>query len=522
MKNRFVTGFSAVLIGAAALLLFVRFQPDRDVPDSAETVQRPPVIDPDYTNTVIPPNIAPLNFAIREHGNKYRVRIVGENGKPIEIVTRKPIIEIPVKPWHRLLNDSRDGDLTIRIAVLNDNDQWLQYAAIKNRIATEPVDPVLVYRRSEPIYVNSRSMGIFQRNVTNFEESPILHYKSIRACVNCHSFPQNDPERMLMHIRYGDPAGMLLVQDGKAVKIDTRTRFNKAPAAYRSWHPDGKRIAFSVNIVRQFFHAVGETREAFDLASDLIIYDIEKNEVTTSPKISSLERMETYPEWSPDGQYLYYCSAPIIDHDLDIQYQYKDIFYDLMCIRYDVQNDTWGEPQTVLTAEKIGKSVTRPRFSPDGRFLLFCLADYGTFTLFRPGGDLYIMDMQTGVAHDAGVNSDQPESYHSWSSNGRWFVFSSKRRNGICTHNYFSYVDEHGQAHKPFLCPQKDPEYHEHHFYTYNVPELVKGPVRIRPQTLTQTAFDNDHLIKAEFDPDLDIQETTGASPKATVLPAIQ
>ena len=133
-----------------------------------------------------------------------------------------------------------------------------------------------------------------------------------------------------------------------------------------------------------------------------------------------------------------------------------------------------------------------------------------------------MMDMQTGNIIRPDINSDQPESYHCWSSNGRWFVFSSKRRNGICTLNYFSHVDEKGNVSRPFLLPQKDPTLHDHEFYTYNVPELIKSPFKISQQKLTKVAFDNEHMVKAELDPDLEIHETTGASPKATVLPAIQ
>jgi len=46
----------------------------KPVIDEFNSVDRPAEIHPDYTDTVIPPNVAPLNFRIREKGagRKYR------------------------------------------------------------------------------------------------------------------------------------------------------------------------------------------------------------------------------------------------------------------------------------------------------------------------------------------------------------------------------------------------------------------------------------------------------------------
>jgi Tol biopolymer transport system component len=319
---------------------------------------------------------------------------------------------------------------------------------------------------------------------------------------------------MLFHIRYGPAAGTLLVHGDTLVRVDTRTSFNKLPGAYRSWHPNGKLLAFSTNAVRQFFHATGEVREAADLTSDLILYQIGSNTVTTCPMISSPDRMETYPEWSPDGQYLYFCSAPQIAADVDISQQYQNIHYDLMRIRYHAEDGSWGELETVLSAKQTGLSIAHPKISPDGRFLLFCMADHGTFTLFRPGGDLYLMDLKTGQYNNlTNVNSPQPESYHSWSSNSRWFTFSSKRYNEICALVYFCYVDDDGKVYKPFLLPQKDPDLYDDSFKTFNVPELLRAPIKYTTQQLTKAALNNRKAIQAEFDKDAKIDKTTKDAP---------
>ncbi len=157
---------------------------------------------------------------------------------------------------------------------------------------------------------------------------------------------------------------------------------------------------------------------------------------------------------------------------------YEKVKYDLMRIGFDVETGAWGEVETVLSSKDTGLSITQPRFSPDGRFLVFCMSDYSTFPTFQPSSDLYLMDLKTGRYGRMECNSDRAESWHCWSSNSRWLVFSSKRGNGLLNRPYFSYIDEDGKAHKPFVMPQKDPAFYDSFLKLYQLPELVTGPVR--------------------------------------------
>jgi hypothetical protein len=79
-------------------------------------------------------------------------------------------------------------------------------------------------------------------------------------------------------------------------------------------------------------------------------------------------------------------------------------------------------------------------------------------------------------------NSPETESYHAWSSNGRWLVISSRRDDGNYTRPFFSHVDKDGKASKPFELPTADPDYHRQFLKCYNVPEFTKSPVTIKPQ----------------------------------------
>jgi hypothetical protein len=466
-------------------------------------IRRFPRIEPEYVDTVIPPNIAPLNFVIQEKARRYRVEIAGAEGKSIEIHSRKPGVRIPLSRWKDLLARNKGKEIRFVVTVLDSQNQWVRFDPIRNRVAIEEIDGFLVYRLVQPLYILWKHIGIYQRDLRNFKEKPILTNGPLNeGCMNCHSFLHNSPDRWMIHLRRAPATNMLLNIEGKTVLVNTQTEFNKSPAVYPAWHPSGKFIAFSVNKVKQFFHMTGGNRDVYDLASDLILYNVDSNTVTTSPSIADPKRLETYPNWSPDGRQLYFCSAPVFDTSTVFRNNtYKNIRYDLMRIGFDPQTGLFGKLETVLAASKTGLSITHPRISPDGRFLLFCMSEYGNFPVYRSSSDLYLMDLQSDRYRRLEINSDRADSYHCWSSSGRWFVFSSKREDGIHARPYFSYVDERGNVYKPFVLPQRDPAFYESFLSTYNVPELITDPIPQRPQELIKIARRTDQSLKAKFVP---------------------
>jgi hypothetical protein len=278
---------------------------------------------------------------------------------------------------------------------------------------------------------------------------------------------------------------MLLVKDAKATKINTRTSFNSSPAAYTSWHPNGRLAAFAVIEVVQFHHAAGNSDDVFVHASDLCVYDRDSNGVSSVPQLSDPDRLETFPTWSPDGKYLYFCSAPRLwekglIRKRELPLNYRQARYDLMRVGYDDSTGAWGELEPVLLSQDTGLSINEPRISPDGRFLLFCMADYGCFPVFRESSDLYMICLETGrYWRLENINSRYSESWHCWSTNGRWITFASKRRDGLFGRVYLSYVDPHGDARKPVLLPQQDPNFYAAFLENFNVPELIAKPVGI-------------------------------------------
>ncbi|MHC4417351.1 MAG: TolB family protein [Planctomycetota bacterium] len=463
---------------------------DKPVIDRPHHIGRPPRIRPDYHGTVIPPNIAPLNFLIQEDGLLYYVKIYSPKGKPIEVVSKSPKIIIPDQSWRRLLSTNRGEQIAFDIFVKAKDGKWTAFSTLTSSIASEPIEDYLVYRKIHPAHGVWKEIGVYQRDLQTFDETIVLDNRYFkRGCLNCHAFCNNRTDKMLIGIRsekYGSSA--VLAEDGTVSKIGTKF-------GYTSWHPSGRLAAYSVNYVGQFFHSAREeVRDVIDLDSFVAYYSLDSETVKTSPDLSKKDRLETYPAWSPDGRYLYFCSAPIwwADRKRIIPEQYDQIKYDLLRIRYDIDRDQWGPLETILSAHDTGLSILEPRISPDGRWLLFCMCNYGCFPVYQQSSDLYLMDLkaasQTGQYkyRRLNINSDQSESWHSWASNSRWIAFSSKRDFGVFTRIYFSYVDQTGRVYKPILMPQKDPTFYDSCLNTYSVPELITQPVRVTGEKLGQ------------------------------------
>ncbi len=479
-----------VLVVLAVILTALHRRFSKSSIEQFDVVDRLPRIYPDYSDIVIPPNIAPLNFLIKEEGSYYFVRIHSQKGEPIEIFSRKPKVLIPQKAWRNLLKDNGGRELYFDIFVRDEEKQWHGFQAVTNRIANESIDKFVVYRKIHPAHSMWRQIGIYQRNLENFDERTVLTNKYFQSgCLNCHAFNNNRTDHALLAIRsevYGTDT--LLIYDDRVRKVGTKV-------TYSCWHPSGKLFVFSVNKVRQFFHTHREeVRDVIDLDSLLAYYVVDAQSVKSSSKFSRKDYLETYPTWSPEGDFLYFCSAPILwaQEDEIPPPQYKQIKYDLLRISYDVESDQWGELETVISSADTGLSVSMPRVSPDGRWLLLCMADYGCFNVYSKSSDLYIVDLadadQSGefIPGRLEANSDQSESWHCWSGNSRWIVFSSKRDYGVFTRLYFCYIDEEGNTYKPFVLPQKDPTFYDSSLLAFNTPELVVEPVSFSGEKLAR------------------------------------
>ena len=460
----------------------------------SETLDRKPAIVPDYADITIPANIAPLNFSLKDSVEDAQV-VLSYAGQQVEVRAKDNQFVFPISKWKKLLSSATGNTVEVVVRV-KEKGKWLEYAPVKWSVAAEPIDPYIAYRLIAPGYTLWNKMGLYQRNLENYTETPIIENKmSGRNCVNCHSFCMQNPDKMLFHMRETYP-GTILVDGDKIEKLNTKTEQTISSLVYPSWHPSGKYVAFSVNNTKQGFHANDRNRiEVFDEASDVVVYDVVKHEVVTTARLFSKDAFETFPTFSPDGKTLYFCTAA----PRPIPEEYSEIKYSLCSIGFDPDTRSFGSVvDTLYNASVSGQSASFPRVSPDGKHLMYTLSGYGNFSIWHKDADLYMADLSTGESTPLDIlNSDDVESYHSWSSNSRWVIFSSRWIDGLYTRPYIAYIDENGQACKPFLLPQKDTGFYDRFMMSYNIPEFITGKVKVGGRVLG---------LKAKEDKGIDVK----------------
>jgi hypothetical protein len=447
---------------------------------------KPPVIDPDYAGVTIPPNIAPLNFKILEVGSRFFVRISATAGNKIAVSSKDGIISIPEGKWKKFLTENNGSDFNIEIYRKDKRAGWSKFRAITNKIAREPIDPYITYRLLYPGYESWKEILIKQRSLESFKERSIIENSLVEEnCLNCHSYNNTGKsDNFMFHMR-GSLGGTYFYSGGDLKKVNLKTSEMKNGAVYPRWHPSGKFVAFSSNkIVQQFHSALSKKVEVSDLESSLVLYDVEKNEIMDIDLPEKEKYMDTYPEWSPDGKYLYFCRAPKVGE----VFVYDSVRYNLCRVPFDPSTRKTGAVELIYDASSIHKSVSFPRVSPDGNYIVITLHDYGCFPIWHKEADLYEIDLRTMKPATMALNSDFTDSYHSWSSNSRWLVFSSKRIDGLTARFFISYIDENGASGKPFIMPQKDPEFYGRFLKSFNLPELSTIKIDVNPGKLRKIA----------------------------------
>ncbi len=470
------------------------------VPDNATSVNSMPAIYPDYTEVTVPINLCAPNFMIKG-ANEVVARLSFGNLKYVYGEDNKVVID--EEDWRELCQAAKGKAVSVEV-FSNNGNEWTAYKPFNIYIAPESIDSFISYRLIQPSYVAYEDLQIAQRDLTSYDESVIYANSMVQTeasgqCINCHSYQNYSTSRMMFHMRqnYG---GTMIVDNGDIKKVDMKTDSTISSGVYPAWHPTLNLIAFSTNNTMQTFLMKSKGKiEVFDTLSDLILYDVEENTVSTI--VNDSNHLESFPTWSPDGKMLYYCDALFIyandstSKDRQVIARYKEIKYNILRRPFNPETHTFGEAEVVVDAASMGKSATLPRISPDGRYLVFSYGDYGCFHVWHKEADIYILDLQKpdSIMPLSALNSDFSESYPSFSSNGRWVMTDSRREDGNYTRPYISYFPQvkEGQkpiCKKPFAVPQKDPEYNKLLTKSYNRPEFMKQKVSISPKDFAAKA----------------------------------
>ena len=291
-----------------------------------------PEIFPDYKGVTIPAQIAPMNFDI-PGAEKVYVKVTGSKGGEMETDGRGAYFDS--EKWHELTAKNVGADLTFDVSVKDKDGQWRRYAPFAMHVSEIPLDDYgIVYRKIAPGYQTFSKIGIYQRELSSFEETPVLEETAIEGkCMNCHYSNKGRADQFSLHIR-GKNGGTLLCNGDRLAYLNTKAPETAGNATYGYWHPDGRYVAYSVNrIVQNFYLDKEHNIEPWDVFSDLIVLDTKTDRLITSPLVAT-PRCETTPAFSPDGKKIYFCLADSVN----MPGGYDRLKYSLCSSGFDAQN----------------------------------------------------------------------------------------------------------------------------------------------------------------------------------------
>lgn len=344
------------------------------------------------------------------------------------------------------------------------------------------------------------------------KEQPPVVLDNLPVCGNCHSF-SSDGKTLAMEVDSGnDKASYTVAPIEREITIDESKLITWADYQREDKQltfgllcqvsPDGR---FLVGTVKDRALAVYRDNIMFSqlfflVKGILAIYDREQREFHALPGADDPQYVQTNGVWSPDGKDIVFARSrdPALDPPElrhiktvmvppraaeDFISKGKTFLYDLYRVPFN--EGKGGQAVPIPGASNNGYSNYFPKYSPDGKWIVFCRAR--SFMLLQPDSELYIIPAEGGEARRLACNTPRMNSWHSWSPNGKWLVFSSKM-NSPYTQLFLTHIDASGNSSPPVLLSQfTAPD------RAANIPEFVNAApdaiAKIREQFLNDESY---------------------------------
>ncbi|NOX53391.1 MAG: tetratricopeptide repeat protein [Planctomycetes bacterium] len=516
-----VGGVLLVFLARAMVSRSSLFELSRRSPDSQEphcrTLSRLKVLYP-FDGTVYPPDLATIQFRwedTTERVDRWRIRFefLG-GGESLEFVSETTEWTPPDDAWETIKRRTREAEATVTISGVHHSrpKDVLSQARLTVRTSKDEVGAPIFYREVDLPFADAvrdpETHVRWRFGAVSRKERPPIVLERLPVCGNCHSFSA-DGRVLGMDVDYANDKGsyaivpvteeISLSEERIITWSDFRREDGKKTFGLLSQvSPDGRYVVSTVKDL-SVFRAVDDltfSQLFFPIRGVLCVYDRKTKSFASLPGADDPRYVQSNPTWSPDGKYIvfarteaYYAQeARANELGLTRAEEIERFLSERKTFRYDLYRVPFnggrgGRAEPLEGASRNGRSNYFARYSPDGRWIVFCQAN--SFMLLQPDSELYIVPAEGGAARRLECNTSRMNSWHSWSPNSRWLVFSSKAFTPY-TQLFLAHIDENGHASPPVVLA---------HFTlstrAANIPEFVNA----KPDAI--------HVIRNEFSEDI-------------------
>ena len=390
------------------------------------------------------------------------------------------------KTWAEIKKHSIKGPAKVTFTGFRSEDRGepVSQGQVRIQTSTDPVGAPIFYRDVPliPTPPEQGERGVIKplpdsvlpkikwrlRYVSSTENKVVM--EGLSTCANCHSIardgktlgidvdgPQNDKGLY----------GLIPIHKVSSISNDYIIRWSafsdklaqKRYGFMSQVSPDGKYVINSIDVpgghgprvvdrlYNGFYTDYGFGQVFFPTRGVLAWYSKDTGKLNVLPGADDPDFVQTSAFWSPDGKYLVYSRGVAKDpyetgHPRALYANDPNetqMQYDLYKIPFN--DGKGGKAERLIGASENGMSNNFPKVSPDGKWIVFVRNKNGL--LMRPDSHLYIVPFAGGKERLLNCNLKTMNSWHSWSPNGRWLVFSSKTPS-LYTQMYLTHIDENG------------------------------------------------------------------------------
>lgn len=508
-------GVVAVSAGGAALLLFSQ-PPEKPAPGrlTAPTIQHP------LQGAVMPFNLpAPVLLWNTNVPGVSRWNVCFKVGRrEWSFANVEPKWRPPAADWREVKAAAKGG--TVELVVTGSGRSWwrgkVARSAVRFAVSPEGVETPLFYRDvnlpfveavKDPSKIRWRfgSLGVDAPAPVVLEKLPV--------CGNCHSFSRGGVY-LAMDIDYANNKGSYaILKTGREMELsasniitwDDYRREDGQPTLglLSQISPDGRYVLSTVKDMSLFMATpdLAFSQLFFPFKGIVAVYDRESRQFSALPGADDPALVQSNPTWSPDGQWVVFARTRAVEGKLsnvpgrillsgeagaDFVRQVKEYRYDLYRVPFN--SGKGGKAEPLRGASANGRSNYFPKYSPDGRWIVFCQA--ANYMLLQPDSELFIVPAEGGEARRLACNLGRMNSWHSWSPDGRWLVFASKAHS-LYTQLYLTRINPAGEASPPvWLAHLMEPG------RAANIPEFVPLPANAM-LTIRERFLDDFSYVRA-------------------------